>query len=345
MDTPIHHALQYGSLCLCPCVAPEVFKAASMAAPVGWAFSQAWAWLAAGTWHDICDANSGRSNCGLRQTGERAVSAAIALTFWPNHFDQQVHAAHAFGAPPRLLSRRLPAITALLDGSTAEIFRPKSPGHRFYTTPMLTMPGNTRDHGANMLAASRSERDREHHANNQSRRRKRVRNDADAGGADANAIMDAELKRGRQRRAAFSHELHQIETKEAQFQHLKELRQKRQSYARRSGNFCRKDGTALETPTPRLPRKQLRIKGDKTDAQVSLLELTIERQGLLPPSKIKCRPDETPEAIKARIGTWIGLWHMDRLSASDVLCLTRTGELCCRRRFRLRRRACETVIH
>ena len=183
------------------------FNAASLAAPVGWAFTAHWAKLADWAWWDLCDATGcgkGLSSSGpskpLAESGQRALAAAFAVNFWPGHFDRQVDAAHAFGAPPRLLSRRLPAVKAFVDGRSAETFRLPRAQSDGVAVPQLGWP----DAGApvNTVQALRWQRERDWHADNQARRRQRVRLAADNGVPQANAEMDKELARGKKRRLA-----------------------------------------------------------------------------------------------------------------------------------------------
>ena len=100
----------------------DEFKRANVAAPIGWAFSPAWDKLIVWSWRHLCAATSCGTGGDLADTGKRALAAGFALCFWPSCFVQQVHAAHAFGAPPRLLSRRLPAVRQFLKGKSADTY-------------------------------------------------------------------------------------------------------------------------------------------------------------------------------------------------------------------------------
>ena len=185
---------------------PDVdgIKAASLAAPVGWAFDERWRKFVDFKWPALCGATGCGSGEILAHTGQRAVAAAIALTFWPECFNKQVDVARAFGAPTRLLSRRLRAVRTFLDGETPESFaippNPYTPYPDGLATPQLTLP-LTSPATADIVAAD-WQRGKDMHAANQWRRRKRVRAAADAGDAQANAIMDAEVARGKKRREA-----------------------------------------------------------------------------------------------------------------------------------------------
>ena len=186
---------------------PDVdgIKAASLAAPVGWAFDERWRKFVDFKWPALCGATGCGSGEILAHTGQRAVAAAIALTFWPECFNKQVDVARAFGAPTRLLSRRLRAVRTFLDGETPESFaippNPYTPYPDGLATPQLTLPLTTSPATADIVAAD-WQRGKDMHAANQWRRRKRVRAAADAGDAQANAIMDAEVARGKKRREA-----------------------------------------------------------------------------------------------------------------------------------------------
>ena len=88
----------------------DEFKAASLAAPVGWAYDsdERWRKLAAWKWRELCEAGGGGDkthapSLPLTNRGNRTIAAAIAFTFWPDYFDKQANAARAFGAPPPLL--------------------------------------------------------------------------------------------------------------------------------------------------------------------------------------------------------------------------------------------------
>ena len=180
-------------------------KAASLAAPVGWAFDERWRKFVNFKWRALCVATGCGSGESLAHTGQRAVAAAIAFTFWPECFSKQVDAARAFGAPVRLLSRRLPAVRTFINGETPESFaippNPSTPYPDGLATPQLTLPLATTPTGADTVAAN-WQRVKDMHADNQWRRRKRVRAAADAGDTQANAIMDAEVARGKKRRKA-----------------------------------------------------------------------------------------------------------------------------------------------
>ena len=182
----------------------DEFKAASKAAPVGWAFDtdERWGKLAALKWRELSKASGCSGSAMLANVGKRAVAAAIALTFWPEYFDKNVDAARAFGAPPKLLSRRLPAIKTLIEGETPTSFA-LPPGRLTpypdgLAVPRLAMPTVALAGDAELAADWQRERDL--HADNEARRRKRVRAAADEGDARANAIMDAEMARGKRRR-------------------------------------------------------------------------------------------------------------------------------------------------
>lgn len=124
-----------------------MWKAASLAAPVGWAFDEWWRKFVVIKWRELCAATGCGSGEKMAHTGERAVAAAIALTFWPEWFDKQVDAARAFGAPARLLSRRLLAVRTFLNGETPQSFAippdPCSPYPNGLATPRLALPTST----------------------------------------------------------------------------------------------------------------------------------------------------------------------------------------------------------
>ena len=181
----------------------DEFKAASLAAPVGWAYDsdERWGTLAAWKWRDLCEAG-GSGSLPLTSRGKRTIAAAIALTFWPNYFGKQSEAARAFGAPPPLLSRRLPAVRTFLDGQTPESFAiPPSrltPYPYGVAVPRLFMP--TAVLAKNVELAADWQRDLDLRADAEAERRRHVRAAADAGDAQANAVMDKERERGKRRR-------------------------------------------------------------------------------------------------------------------------------------------------
>ena len=187
----------------------DEFKAASLAAPVGWAYDsdERWRKLAAWKWRELCEAGGGGDkthapSLPLTNRGNRTIAAAIAFTFWPDYFDKQANAARAFGAPPPLLSRRLPAVRSFLDGETPESFAiPPSrltPYPYGVAVPRLFMP--TAVLAENAELAARWQSDLDQRADAEAERRRRVRVAADAGDVQANAIMDKELARGKKRR-------------------------------------------------------------------------------------------------------------------------------------------------
>jgi hypothetical protein len=179
----------------------DAFEHANLAAPPGWAFTPAWAKLITWSWRDLCEATRCGTGGDLAETGKRALAAAFALCFWSSCFKQQVHAAHAFGAPPRLLNRRLPAVRQFLTGKSAVTYclAPHPIHHpEGFPTPPLPMPDAQA--GGDAEVAARSKREREWHADNQAARRARVRAAAEAGDAMANATMDKEKVRGQTRR-------------------------------------------------------------------------------------------------------------------------------------------------
>ena len=69
----------------------DEFKAASLSAPVGWAYDTdpRWNTLVTCKWRKLCEATSCGSGGLIAHTGKRAVAAAIAFTFWPGCFDKR----------------------------------------------------------------------------------------------------------------------------------------------------------------------------------------------------------------------------------------------------------------